>query len=179
MLWQEISKEVIKKLGDNLALAEGRPVIYVDARKQQLYFIDQDERESRIFDVSTAENGLGNRLDSYKTPLGIHRIKQKIGGGQPLGMIFEARQPVDRICKTFDTKDKDEITSRILWIDGLEEGFNRGGVHDSFSRYIYIHGTSDEGRIGKPVSQGCIRMRNEDVIALFDEVIVNDLVIIK
>ena len=78
-----------------------------------------------------------------------------------------------------DNREDDEITSRILWLDGLESGFNNGGVHDSYTRYIYIHGTSDEMRIGQPVSHGCIRMKNLDVIELFDEVLINDLVIIQ
>ena len=73
----------------------------------------------------------------------------------------------------------DEITSRILWLDGMEEGVNKGGIHDSYERYIYIHGTSDERRIGQPVSIGCVRMKNVDVIELFDEVLISDLVIIR
>ena len=81
--------------------------------------------------------------------------------------------------KNLDNREIDEITSRILWLDGLEEGINRGGPYDTFSRYIYIHGTSDEKRIGEPVSAGCIRMKNDDIVELFDEVLVNDLVIIK
>jgi lipoprotein-anchoring transpeptidase ErfK/SrfK len=75
--------------------------------------------------------------------------------------------------------DKDEITSRILWLDGLEEGINHGGVYDTFDRFIYIHGTSDEKRIGEPVSAGCIRMKNKDIIELFNEVLVDDLVLIR
>jgi lipoprotein-anchoring transpeptidase ErfK/SrfK len=118
-------------------------------------------------------------MDSNKTPIGIHRVKQKIGGGQPQGMIFEAREATGRIAKNTDNRDQDEITSRILWLDGLEPGFNKDGVYDSFSRYIYIHGTSDEKRIGQAVSHGCIRMKNADVIELFDGVLINDLVLIQ
>ena len=94
-------------------------------------------------------------------------------------MVFSARQATGRVSKKTDNREEDEITSRILWLDGLEQGFNNGGVHDSYSRYIYIHGTSDEKRIGQPVSMGCIRMKNQNVIDLFDQVIVNDLVIIQ
>jgi lipoprotein-anchoring transpeptidase ErfK/SrfK len=83
------------------------------------------------------------------------------------------------VSKKTDNREEDEITSRILWLEGVEQGFNRGGANDSFSRYIYIHGTSDEKRIGEPVSAGCIRMKNKDVIDLFDTVVVNDLVIIQ
>jgi lipoprotein-anchoring transpeptidase ErfK/SrfK len=122
---------------------------------------------------------MGNRADSFKTPVGVHRVRQKIGGDQPSGMIFEGRVAMGQIAGSFDNRDKDEITSRILWLDGLEEGVNKGGVYDTFDRYIYIHGTSDEKRIGKPVSAGCIRMKNCDVIELFDAVMVDDIVLIR
>ena len=101
------------------------------------------------------------------------------GGGEPSGMIFQGREPVGQVARSLDNREKDEITSRILWLDGLEQGINRGGGNDTFARYIYIHGTSDEKRIGQPVSAGCIRMRNRDVIDLFNEVLVDDIVIIR
>ena len=179
MFRQEINREVAPKLSGNPALADERPFILVDASSQQLHWIDLDETNNKQFPISTALNGLGNRVDSNKTPFGIHRIRQKIGGGEVRGTVFEAREPTGKIVKHFDNRDQDEITSRILWLDGLEEGINRGGVHDTFNRYIYIHGTSDEQRIGQPVSAGCIRMCNDDVIELFDEVLVNDLVVIR
>ena len=93
-------------------------------------------------------------------------------------MVFKAREPTGNIADNLDNREQDQITSRILWLDGLEEGVNCGGVYDTYARYIYIHGTSDEKRIGEPVSAGCIRMKNDDVIELFDEVLVNDLVVI-
>jgi len=179
MLWRDINQELAGKLAGHPALTKERPFIYIDSGKQTLHWINIDELENKSFPISTAANGLGNRLDSYKTPTGIHRIKQKIGDGQPAGMIFEAREPSGRICKNTDNREKDEITSRIMWLDGLEPGLNKDGVNDSFSRYIYIHGTSDERRIGEPVSHGCIRMTNKDVIELFDAVLVNDLVLIR
>ena len=179
MRWQELNREVVAKLDGNLALADQRPFLYIDTREQQLHCIDIEAENNRSYPVSTAENGLGNRLDSFKTPFGIHQIRQKLGGGQPLGAVFKARQPTGRIASDLDNREQDEITSRILWLDGLEDGVNRGGVYDTFSRYIYIHGTTDEKRIGEPVSAGCIRMRNADVIELFDEVLLNDLVVIR
>lgn len=178
MRWQDINREVVTRLGGNSALADERPFVYIDSGKQCLQLVDIDEENNCSYPVSTAKNGMGNRVDSYKTPLGIHRIRQKIGGGQPKGMVFEARQATGKIADDLDTRDKDEITSRIFWLDGLEEGVNRNGDCDSFARYIYIHGTSDEKRIGEPVSAGCIRMRNDDAIELFDEILVNDLVLI-
>ncbi len=179
MLWQELYREIAGRLGGNAALADQRPILLVDSSAQCLHLIDIDDENNRRYPVSTASEGMGNRLDSYQTPFGIHRIRQKIGGGEPQGMVFEARVPTGRIARDLDNREKDEITSRILWLDGLEEGVNRGGVHDTFSRYIYIHGTSDEKRIGKPVSAGCIRMNNSDIIELFDDVLVNDIVVIR
>ncbi len=179
MLWHDLNREVAAKLGGNPALADERPFIYVDSRQQRLHWIDIEQENNRSYPISTAENGMGNRAESYKTPFGIHRIRQKIGGGEPRGMVFEAREPVGRIARSLDNREQDEITSRILWLDGMEEGVNREGIYDTYSRFIYIHGTSDEKRIGEPVSAGCIRMRNDDVIELFDEVLVNDLVLIR
>ena len=179
MRWQDLNREVATRLQGSPALADERPIILIDSRQQQLHCIDIEAENNRSYSVSTAENGLGNRLDSYQTPLGIHRICQKIGGGQPSGTVFVAREPAGRIASDLDNREQDEITSRILWLDGLEEGVNRGGVHDTFARYIYIHGTSDEKRIGEPVSAGCIRMKNAEIIELYDQVLINDLVLIR
>ncbi len=179
MRWQDLNREVASKLQGDPALADERPFILIDSSKQRLDWINLDAADNLRFPVSTAAKGIGNRLDSLQTPFGIHRIRQKIGGGQPLGAVFKAREPSGKVVKHMDNRDEDEITSRILWLDGLEEGVNRGGVYDTFSRYIYIHGTSDEKRIGQAVSGGCIRMKNDDVIALFDQVLINDLVIIR
>ena len=179
MIWQDLNREIAGKLGGHPALADERPFIYIDSVQQQMHRIDIETENNRSYPVSTAANGMGNRLDSFKTPLGIHRIRQKIGGGEPCGTIFEAREAVGRIAHSLDNREKDEITSRILWLDGLEQGLNHGGVYDTFSRYIYIHGTSDEKRIGQAVSAGCIRMRNDDVIELFEEVLVDDIVLIR
>jgi hypothetical protein len=179
MLWDQLKREIAARLNGHPALADERPFIYIDSARQQMNRIDIDPEHNRSFAISTAANGMGNRLDSFKTPFGIHRIRQKIGGGEPRGMIFEAREPTGRIAGSLDNRKKDEITSRILWLDGLEEGINRGGVHDTFARFIYIHGTSDEKRIGQPVSAGCIRMKNDDVIELFDDVLVDDIVLIR
>lgn len=179
MRWQDIKLEIASRLAGNTALADERPIIVVDSKRQQLHWIDADEANDRCYSISTAANGIGNRIDSFKTPFGIHRIRQKIGGGQPNGMVFEAREPTGRVAHNLDNRAQDEITSRILWLDGLEEGVNHSGAYDTFSRYIYIHGTTDEKRIGEPVSAGCIRMKNDDVVELFDEVLVNDLVLIK
>ncbi|MCP4768495.1 MAG: L,D-transpeptidase [Gammaproteobacteria bacterium] len=179
MDWHKLSREIAGKLNGNIALADERPIIYIDSRQQQLLWIDIEEENNINYPISTAANGMGNRMESFKTPFGIHRIRQKIGGGEASGMIFESRQPIGKIANSLDNRDKDEITSRILWLDGLEEGINHGGVYDTFDRFIYIHGTSDEKRIGEPVSAGCIRMKNDDIIELFSEVLVDDIVLIR
>jgi len=179
MNWQDLKREVADQLSGNPALADERPIIYIDSVLQRLYQFDIEGENLCSYPISTAANGMGNRLDSFKTPLGTHRIRQKVGGGETRGMIFVAREPIGEIVRSLDNRDKDEITSRILWLDGLQEGINKGGVHDTYSRYIYIHGTSDEKRIGEPVSAGCIRMKNDDVIELFDEVLVDDIVVIR
>ncbi|MDH5355023.1 MAG: L,D-transpeptidase [Gammaproteobacteria bacterium] len=179
MLWDDLYRQTLSLVPGYSAVADQRPFIYIDSVRQCLHCIDIEESESKTYPVSTAEKGLGNRLDSNKTPFGVHRIKQKIGGAQPKGMVFKGREPTGRISDEYDQRMIDEITSRILWLDGLEKGVNKGGDHDSYSRYIYIHGTSDEKRIGQAVSIGCIRMNNDDVIELFDNVLVNDLVIIR
>ena len=114
---------------------------------------------------STSRFGIGQMEGSNCTPLGLHRIVEKIGGGWPPGTVFKGRQPIGYTWKGMpDAK----ITTRILWLEGLELGFNRGGNVDSHARYIYIHGTADQINIGKPASIGCIHLADADLIPLFD-----------
>jgi hypothetical protein len=125
----------------------------------------------KSYTVSTSRFGIGNLLDSNQTPLGRHRIARKIGAGAAPNTIFRNRintGAVSEINRSAAAIADDRITSRILWLEGLEPGVNRGGRVDSYRRQIYIHGTADEGLIGRPASHGCIRMRNTDVIQLFD-----------
>jgi len=126
-----------------------------------------------IFRVSTARSGTGQQINSLKTPLGLHRIAQKIGGFQLKGTIFKARQPVGL---TWQGQPEAEIAHRILWLDGMEPGFNNGGNVDSFGRYIYIHGVGNERWLGRPRSQGCIHMAAADLIPWFDGVPTGTLV---
>jgi len=134
------------------------------------------------YPVSTALNGCGCEENSFKTPTGLHQISEKIGDGEPVGMLFKGRQAtgdlIDIETSVMDT-GKDQITSRILWLGGLEPGINQGDGVDSHDRYIYIHGTNEEGRIGHAVSHGCIRMKNTDVVELFDLVNEGTAVIIN
>jgi len=115
---------------------------------------------------STSRFGIGQMEGSNCTPLGLHRIAEKIGAGEPAGTVFKSRQVIGHTSQSEFADAK--ITTRILWLEGLEPGFNRGGIVDSHARYIYIHGTADQSSIGKPTSCGCIHLANADLIPLFD-----------
>ncbi len=154
-------------------------VVQVNEQCLSLY---QHGRLQHSWPVSTAKNGIGNRPNSYQTPVGAHRIDEKIGDGAKPGTVFSGRVATGQIIDVTTgniNPDLDLITSRILWLTGMEPGINQGGSVDSHRRYIYIHGTADEAHIGQPVSQGCIRMRNDDVIELFDLVETGTLVLIE
>ena len=145
-------------------------IIIVDISEQRLYLYSNNDL-IQSFPVSTSKYGEGQTENSFKTPLGLHEIKEKIGHKAPINTIFTARvntnKRADVQIKQNDTED-DFVTSRILWLEGLEDGINRGLGVDSYNRYIYIHGTHEEGLIGQKASHGCIRMFNNDVIELFD-----------
>jgi len=160
--------------------------ILVIPSKQILFLISKDVA---IFSypISTSKFGLGNKNDSFKTPPGLHYIADKIGENMPKMTILKGRKPLannlaladldlpentDIRNEHFATHD-DVITSRILWLKGHEDGINKGDNIDSYSRYIYIHGTAHEDKIGTPDSHGCIRMNNDDVIELFDNTFVS------
>ncbi len=143
--------------------------IVVDISDQRLYLVE-DKIIIESYPISSSKYGEGSIENSFKTPLGKHIIKEKIGYGVPLNTIFVARVNTNEkanIIRSLDDSEDDYVTSRILWLDGLEEGHNKGGNVDSFKRYIYIHGTHEEGLIGEKASHGCIRMFNNDVIELF------------
>jgi hypothetical protein len=115
---------------------------------------------------STSRFGIGQVEGSNCTPLGLHRIAEKIGAGERSGTVFKARKVVGHTSQPEFANAK--ITTRILWLEGLEPGLNRGGNMDSHARYIYIHGTADQGSIGRPASCGCIHLADADLIPLFD-----------
>jgi hypothetical protein len=132
----------------------------------------------RALAVSTSLRPPSNVKNSLGTPLGLHAIAEKIGHGQPPGVVFRSRVPTGRHFAEFSEEENREnlVTTRILWLRGLEPGVNQGGEVDSHDRYIYIHGTNHEERIGTPQSAGCVLMRSLDLIELFDEVRVGDYV---
>jgi UDP-N-acetylmuramate--alanine ligase len=158
--------------------------LLVDVARQELSLIVSGTATA-TFAVSTAAVGIDARQGSGGTPPGVHRIARKIGGGMPLGTVFEDREatgevweptavPVER--KLDDARDL--ILTRILTLEGLEEGINRGADVDSLARYIYLHGTNHEDLVGTPVSHGCVRLTNRDIGELFDAVAKGDPVVI-
>tara|TARA_Y100001935_G_scaffold255643_1_gene270401 strand:+ start:5578 stop:6075 length:498 start_codon:yes stop_codon:yes gene_type:complete len=138
---------------------------------EQKLYVFNNYKESYSFSISSSKNGTGQEKGSGCTPLGDHKIKIKIGEGEPINRVFVGRRPLNLVYSTSLAQkfpERDWILTRILWLTGLESGFNRGGNYDSLSRYIYIHGTPDEERMGSPQSHGCIRMQNSDLLELFD-----------
>lgn len=156
-------------------------VVLIDATAQKMLLVERG-RQVAEWTISTALKGLGSAKGSDQTPLGVHRVAQKFGAGAPLGTIFKSRQDSGQIAKILtgpnENSTGDNVTTRVLWLDGLEPGLNKGGNVDSHERFIYIHGTDEEGKLGRPASHGCIRMRNLDVVKLFDSVDENTLVVI-
>lgn len=146
--------------------------IHLSIARQELTLFD-DDGKLISYPVSTAERGVGEERGSYRTPRGKHIIRAKIGAGQAANSVFVARRPTGEIYtpelgQTFP--ERDWILTRILWLSGCEPAFNRLGCVDTMRRYIYIHGSPDSVIMGKPGSHGCIRMRNADIVDLFDRV---------
>ncbi len=151
--------------------------LWVRMDTQQLLVI-ADSQVIRTYPCSTAAKGSGNLQGSEQTPLGWHEIGAKIGDGAPVGAIFEERKWKGKVWQSGDKSDADLVLSRILRLRGLQKGHNLGGKVDSWSRYIYIHGTNDVEGLGTPTSHGCVRLSPTDVIELFDSVAVGCRVLI-
>jgi lipoprotein-anchoring transpeptidase ErfK/SrfK len=145
--------------------------IVISIAQQTLSLFDRERRLLRRYPVSTASNGAGEQSGSYRTPRGRHLIRAKIGAGQPENSVFVARRPSGEIYSPelgAAYPGRDWILTRILWLSGCEPGRNRLGCVDTMRRYIYIHGCPDDVMIGVPASHGCIRMRNADIVELFE-----------
>lgn len=156
--------------------------IEVSISSQTLCLLDDVGQVLRHFPISTALKGVGEQKNSYCTPRGMHVVRAKIGDGQPLGAVFRARRPTGEVWTPelhAQHPGRDWILTRILWLSGCEPGFNRLGDVDSMQRYIYIHGTPDSEPMSEPHSHGCIRMRNDDVAALFDLVPLHTPVMVR
>lgn len=152
--------------------AEDNLTIEIDISKQRLFLLDNMEIV-RSYPISSSKYGEGSTQNSFKTPLGNHVIKEMIGNNAIKNTIFTSRINTKRQAEIIHDEaksDNDYVTTRIMWLDGQEEGKNKGKGVDSYQRYIYIHGTHEEGLIGQKASHGCIRMFNSDVIELFNDV---------
>lgn len=157
-----------------------RTFVYVSIKKQKLYVV-KDSTIFMQFPISSSKFGVGSDYGSEKTPLGLHKIESKIGENTPLGGIIIGKDYSGNnaiILTEAKSSGKDEVTTRALRLQGLEKGINKGGNKDSYKRDIYIHGTPEEGLIGTPASHGCIRMKNEDVIRLYNYISNDTYVII-
>ena len=156
------------------------PRIHIDLARQQLV-LDLGHRRV-VYPVSTSGRGAGERNGSGRTPRGAHVVRARIGAGVVPGTVFVGRRPTGEICTPelyAEAPERDWILTRILWLSGTEPGRNRLGDVDTMQRYIYIHGCPDEVALGVPGSHGCIRMRNADLIELFDRVPVGTPVLIE
>ncbi len=180
----DISEEIYlveKLIKDKFPKTSSNKFILINLSIQKLVLID-NLKKVNLYDISSSKFGIGNLNNSYQTPLGLHTINNKIGENQPINTIFKGRKTVEGgitisdlskpeykkfTSKHFEGFD-DLITSRILWLKGCEKGINLGHNIDTHKRFIYIHGTAHEDLIGQVASYGCIRMRNSDVIELFD-----------
>jgi lipoprotein-anchoring transpeptidase ErfK/SrfK len=145
--------------------------IEVDVPSQALTLLDDGGKVLRRYLVSTGRNGVGEQNGSNCTPRGRHIVRAKIGDGQPLRTVFRGRRPTGEIWTPelhAAHPGRDWMLTRILWLSGCEPGFNRLGQVDSMRRYIYIHGAPESAPMGVPGSHGCVRMRNDEVVELFD-----------
>jgi L,D-peptidoglycan transpeptidase YkuD (ErfK/YbiS/YcfS/YnhG family) len=140
-------------------------VLIVQVAEQSLLLFQHSQFVKKM-SCSTSRFGLGQQAGSNCTPLGLHRIAEKFGASEPAGTVFNSRRVVGHTSQPEFAEAK--ITTRILWLEGLEPGLNQGGSVDSHQRYIYIHGTADQTGIGQPTSCGCIHLADTDLIPLFD-----------
>lgn len=151
--------------------------IWVSVDEQKLRIVRGEQVLLEVL-CATSRRGVGSKMDSLKTPLGWHSVGQMFGRDAVWGQVFRSRQPTDEIWKPGGDTVEDLVLTRVIALTGEEPGRNKGGNVDSFERNIYIHGTNDEASVGTPSSHGCIRLRNDDVIAAFDLVAEGAMVLI-
>jgi len=178
--WESVT-ETCTRLG----IKSAERLLAVRIETQTMQFFRRGELV-RSYVISTSKRPPSNLKDSLGTPRGLHAIAEKIGTDQPPGMVFKARIPTHRHFNEVPDADTHPnlITSRILWLRGLETGVNQGlnaagESVDTYERYVYLHGTNHEDRLGTPQSAGCVLLANLDIIALYEEVRAGDLVWIE
>ena len=163
--------------GLNVGLSQH--ILFVSIAEQKLYLF-ADGKIMRTYNISTSRKKPSCVENSNGTPLGLHKIDGKIGAGEPSGTVFRARVPCGLISEqSLQEQQKNLITTRIMRLRGLEDGVNSGGNVDTYNRYVYIHGTNQEDKIGTPNSHGCVLLSNADVIEVFDVVKDGDIVLIS
>ena len=170
---QNIIPEACRATCERLGIKPSRFVLAVSVSGQRLSLFENGSFVKKL-PCSTSRFGIGQIAGSNRTPLGLHCIAEKIGGGEPAGTVFKSREIVGHTSQPEFAAAK--ITTRILWLEGLEPGFNQGPNVDSHERYIYIHGTANQKTIGEPASCGCLHLADADLIPLFDRLPVKTLV---
>ena len=153
-----------------LSIPCGEDWLGVRIPSQIMVLVGDDGNIRKTWNISTSRNTPSCEEGSLGTPWGLHRVVEKIGEGEPQGMVFKGRVSTGKVYGEYDGEEAEGnlITTRILRLRGLEDGVNAGGKRDSFQRYIYIHGTNHEDRIGTPASSGCVQMTNTDMLEAFD-----------
>ena len=180
LTWAQNPVETANTYTQNKKNTTYKELLYVSVKEQKMYHIINNG-VIKIYIISTAEQGTGNKKNSNQTPLGLHSVKEKHGDNTPLNGRMIGRIFYGQIASIYNDSSRsktDDVTTRILWLSGEEEGINKRGNVDSYQRYIYIHGTSEEGRLGTPASHGCIRMSNKDVLDLYNQIAVGTKVLI-
>ncbi|MBX3751380.1 MAG: L,D-transpeptidase [Opitutaceae bacterium] len=171
--------ELVTRTCAHLGIKPSDRNLIVRISSQTMQFV-RGGKVVKTYVISTSRRPPSNVKDSLGTPRGLHEIAERIGAGQPPGMVFKARVPTGRHFSELPAAETEPnlITSRILWLRGLEPGVNQGGNVDTHARYIYIHGTNHEDKLGTPLSAGCVLMRNLDIVELYEEVRTGDRVLI-
>jgi hypothetical protein len=170
--------EQVNKTCSRLGIKPGERLLAIRISTATLQFYRKGALV-KSYIVSTSRRPPSNIKHSMGTPRGLHEVAERIGAGQPPGMVFRSRVPTGRHFTEILEREPDNgnlITSRILWLRGLEPGVNRGGEVDTYERYVYIHGTHHESRLGESMSAGCVLMGNLDIVELYEVVRTGDLV---
>ncbi len=162
---------------DALGIKPAERLLHVSINDQSMRLFNGPELV-KSYVISTSSRPPSNQKNSLGTPRGLHLIAERIGAGQPPGMVFKSRVATGHHFNELSAAENEGnlVTTRILWLKGLESGYNLGGNVDSYDRYIYVHGTNHEDRIGTPASGGCVLMRNLEMIELYEQVRAGDWV---